>query len=294
MKSPVVSSLAAVLVLGGLSLAVALALVHPSPASAQRPEDASAPADTEQEARALFEAGRIAYENGRFADALPSFTRAFELTGRPALIFNIGQCLDRLGRSAEAADAYRRFLTAVPDAPNRNFLEGRLAILDAEAARATRAAPVERDAPDAQPSDTQPSDTQPSDTQPSDTEATAPTRALAVTPADATRATATDDTPLVAAVVLLGLGAAVGVAALGTGLAAEARHAALEADCPGRVCAPELAPGIDELRTLGLATDALLGVGGALLLSGAVTLVVHLVQPRATMRAAGPGLRIAF
>ncbi len=89
----------------------------------------------EEEARTLFEAGRIAFEDGRFADALASFQRAFDLSNRPLLLFNIGACLDRLQRNAEAIEAFEHYLRAQPEASNRPEVEARVRELRAGAER---------------------------------------------------------------------------------------------------------------------------------------------------------------
>jgi tetratricopeptide (TPR) repeat protein len=80
----------------------------------------------EAEARANFEAGRIAFVDGRFADALPYFERAHELTGRPELLYNIGVCRDRIGHDVGALEAFEAYLAAIPDAANRSEVEQRI------------------------------------------------------------------------------------------------------------------------------------------------------------------------
>ena len=89
----------------------------------------------EQEARTLFEAGRLAFEDGRFEDALDSFQRAHRLSNRPILLFNIGACLDRLQRHREAVEAFERYLTEQPEASNRSEVESRVRELRAAAER---------------------------------------------------------------------------------------------------------------------------------------------------------------
>lgn len=81
------------------------------------------------EARALFEAGRAAYSDGRFEDALGHFRRAHELSDRPRLLFNIANTAERLRRDEQALDAYERYLEQVPDAENRAFVEERITAL---------------------------------------------------------------------------------------------------------------------------------------------------------------------
>jgi tetratricopeptide (TPR) repeat protein len=89
----------------------------------------------ELEARTLFEAGRLAFEDGRFEDALASFERAHRLSNRSLLLFNIGACLDRLQRHAEAIDAFERYLEAQPEAANRAEVEARVGQMRAAAER---------------------------------------------------------------------------------------------------------------------------------------------------------------
>jgi tetratricopeptide (TPR) repeat protein len=91
---------------------------------------AGAQVDSENaEARALFEAGRTAYDAGRFGSALDSFRRAYELSARPALLFNMGSAAERLRRDAEALDYYERYLRDVPSAENRELVQSRIEFL---------------------------------------------------------------------------------------------------------------------------------------------------------------------
>ena len=128
------------------AFALALGLLSASarPVEAQREGRPTATAD--DEARALYDAGVMAYSNGRFADALGRFDEAYRLSHRPALLFNIASCEDRLRRDRDALDDYRRYLEAVPDAGNRPFVEERIRFLEsavsAAPAPAASAAPV--------------------------------------------------------------------------------------------------------------------------------------------------------
>jgi tetratricopeptide (TPR) repeat protein len=83
----------------------------------------------EEEARTLFEAGRMAFADGRFGDALHSFQRSFALSDRPVLLFNIGTSFDRLQQKAEAIEAFESYLERIPDAHNRGEVESRIASL---------------------------------------------------------------------------------------------------------------------------------------------------------------------
>lgn len=88
--------------LGGWALSLVLLA---SPASAQ---------NEVAEARALFQAGEAAVEAGRWADAVDSFRRAYELSNVPAALFNLGYALRALGRHREARDAFAELLREHP------------------------------------------------------------------------------------------------------------------------------------------------------------------------------------
>jgi len=88
------------------------------------------------EAHALFQAGRTAYTDGRFEAALGYFRQAYELSHRSELLYNIGQCEDRLRHDAEAVAVFEQFLAAVPETPQRAEVTARLAILRASVERA--------------------------------------------------------------------------------------------------------------------------------------------------------------
>lgn len=101
------------------------------PVNAQVPDSSR-----DEEARRLFQAGQIAYEDARYADALGYFERSYELSQRPELLFNIGQTADRLRDDERAIAAFERYVELLPDAENRRQVEVRLDILR------TRSTPV--------------------------------------------------------------------------------------------------------------------------------------------------------
>lgn len=68
----------------------------------------------DEEARGLFNAGMSAFEDARFEDALGYFRRAYELSGRVELLYNVGTAADRLRRDEEALEAFEAFLQGVP------------------------------------------------------------------------------------------------------------------------------------------------------------------------------------
>lgn len=108
------------LVLVGLALPLA-------PASVGRAQPTSEGGDVE--ARALFDAGEVAFREGRFDDALADFQAAYDRSPRPLLLFNIGTAADRLRRDAVALDAFERYLAALPEAPNAVEVRARVEVL---------------------------------------------------------------------------------------------------------------------------------------------------------------------
>jgi tetratricopeptide (TPR) repeat protein len=101
----------------------------------------------DEEARGLFSAGKVAYEEGRYEDALEHFQRAHGLSGRPELLYNVGQSLDRLRRDREAVEALRRFLEEVPDTPHRKQVGARIRALEDAIERRERGDDVEPSSP---------------------------------------------------------------------------------------------------------------------------------------------------
>ncbi len=77
----------------------------------------------EQAARAHYELGLTHYHLGQFDDAANEFKKAYELSKKPKLMFNIAQALRLGGHHSEAVYFYRTYLRLVPDAPNRSDVE---------------------------------------------------------------------------------------------------------------------------------------------------------------------------
>ena len=85
-------------------------------------------AAADQRAKDLFAKGDSAYAEGRYEEALASFQEAFTLSGRPQLLFNVSNALERLGRYADAVDALEKYL-ASGKAKDRDVVQKRLANL---------------------------------------------------------------------------------------------------------------------------------------------------------------------
>ena len=108
------------------------------------PDPTAPDASRDREARGLFEAGEEAFRAGRYADALDYFRRAHTLSGRAALLYNVGVAADRVRRDDEAIEAFERYLRESPaTVSNRTEVESRLhALREVRAQRVGAGTPV--------------------------------------------------------------------------------------------------------------------------------------------------------
>jgi len=93
-----------------MNLAVAYAIT----ASVAHAQDTAA--EDQERAKVLFAQGQAFYESGRFEEAVQALSLAYDLSGKPLLLFNLTAPLERLGRWPEALEAlegYRPY--AKPD-----------------------------------------------------------------------------------------------------------------------------------------------------------------------------------
>jgi tetratricopeptide (TPR) repeat protein len=102
----------------------------PAAAPAAASESSGAAGGSDEVARGLFQAGKAAYEAGNYSEALGFFQQAHARSGRPELLFNIGQAADRLRQDEKAIEALRAYLAQLPDAPNRVEVEARIRALE--------------------------------------------------------------------------------------------------------------------------------------------------------------------
>lgn len=90
----------------------------------------------EKEARALFKEGNALIDRGSYVDALDRFNRAYARWPNPKILLNIATSLRQLGRWAEAADAYSRYLKDSGADPKRQAeVESVIRELDAKVGR---------------------------------------------------------------------------------------------------------------------------------------------------------------
>lgn len=114
-------------------LLVALFALAPGPAvGAELTDEAKA------QARVKFSEGNAAYEQGNFREALKFFEAAYRLAPLPGFLFNVAQCHRQLGDFAQAASAYRRYLSLSEKEPaNAAMVKDLIAEMDSNARQQT-------------------------------------------------------------------------------------------------------------------------------------------------------------
>jgi hypothetical protein len=95
---------------------------------------AEAQTDPMEEARVHFERAVGLFEAGDLRAALVEFERAYALSSRPSLLFNLGATHQALHEYPEAIDALRRFLAATEGQRSRQRTEAERAAAGAAAA----------------------------------------------------------------------------------------------------------------------------------------------------------------
>ncbi|MBN8611414.1 MAG: tetratricopeptide repeat protein [Deltaproteobacteria bacterium] len=252
----------------GSAVWVLLALA-PSPTAAQETPApvASAPvappageqvtrdeAGAEAEARALYAAAQAAFHEGRFENSLQYFQRAYELTRRPALLYNLGVTYDRMRRDDEALAAFEQYLREEPDAENVREVEGRVAVLRQALARTT---------------DTQ---TTPAETTPvaaTPVERTPPVEREIARPDPTLIVAAPSNDPGPAPWIVVGIGGAAVVTGAVLLAVAAADVAAVEGASPGTHWS-EVRGAYERSEAESIAGGVLLGVGAAAAVAGVV------------------------
>lgn len=113
-----------------------------APAETQVSETVQVSEEDDRRARIHFESGRQYFDEGEYERAVDEFTRAFELSHRPALLMNIANAQERLGRYTEAADLMQQYHDQAEDTvPTRDVLVRRIANLRARAERVAAGQP---------------------------------------------------------------------------------------------------------------------------------------------------------
>jgi hypothetical protein len=138
----ILSSLA---VLGAASTVSAKPKRKPTASRSSKPKE---PPQTpeQQEADRHFKSGVTLYQEGKYAEALAEFQRAYETAPHPLVLYNIAGCYRELSNYAESVKFSRRFLAEGKGVVSANRLAAAQSELDgvlARIARITVSVPVE-------------------------------------------------------------------------------------------------------------------------------------------------------
>lgn len=91
-----------------------------------RPSEAAAPPETEDDPAALFSQAETLYLEGRYEETIEILEALIETHEEPILRFNLGRAYESAGLLDPAIDAYRQYLEAAQDAPDRASVEARI------------------------------------------------------------------------------------------------------------------------------------------------------------------------
>lgn len=221
---------------------------------------ARAAGENVEQAKAYFNAGVEAYDQGKYEVALREFQHAHALSHSPALYFNMAACEEHMDHFQAAALLLRQYLIEKPEADDRANVELRIKSLEERDERLHKM------------------------TEPGPT----------VKPVPSTMTPTGEAKPrLKYTWVMLGVTGAVGASAIGVGAYTVAHHSDLKNGCGNTVagCTPSQ---INGLKSAAVATDVLIGVAAA---AAAVTIVFAVLETRKghahAERAEAPG-RVAF
>jgi tetratricopeptide (TPR) repeat protein len=217
----------------------------------------SAPPE-EEAARVHFLSGQAYYDQAAYADALREFNEAYRISNRPALLYNVALCYERLDKFSEAIVSMQQYLDASPKAEDRASVEARIERLKEREKRAVVAQPSPAPA------------------------------AAAVTP-PAVPSGASPPRRRVATWVVGGLGLGLLVGALASGIVAKKDFDSLKKDCGGFNCDPSQVPDAASRRSAGnaasIATDVLWPIGTAAVVAAIVLVFVEGRKPPEKRRA---------
>jgi len=109
-----------------LLAAGAVLLVTCATATAQQSPDSDKDKD---KARLYFKLGEKYYAEKKYEAALEAFQRAQTLTPTAYMHYNMGRCLEQMGRPKQAARQYERLLEKKPDFADRAAVEAKIRAL---------------------------------------------------------------------------------------------------------------------------------------------------------------------
>lgn len=121
--------LGALFLVAALTLSVGLTLAPKAAAAANATADA----------KAAYDRGTVHFKARDFGAALADFEKAYKLDPSPVLLYNIARCHEEMGEVDKAKANFTAYLKRVPNAPDRADVERRIRVMEAVAARTSRA-----------------------------------------------------------------------------------------------------------------------------------------------------------
>jgi tetratricopeptide (TPR) repeat protein len=83
-------------------------------------------------AKRFFDTGTLLYDRGDFTEAAREFERAYAEAPLPDFLYNIATAYDKGGERKKAADAYRKYAAAMPEAKESVVARKRADVLESE------------------------------------------------------------------------------------------------------------------------------------------------------------------
>lgn len=100
------------------------------------------PANALQKAQTAFDQAQVSYLQGKYDEAAQGFQDAYAARSFPQFLYNVGASFHMKGKKTSdpeayqnAVDAYRRYLAADPQAPDKAKVEKAIAVLEDEIKR---------------------------------------------------------------------------------------------------------------------------------------------------------------
>jgi tetratricopeptide (TPR) repeat protein len=215
-----------------------------------------------QKAKAYFDAGVVAYDQGKYEVALQEFQHAHAMSHSAALYFNMAACEEHMDHFQAASLLLRQYLIEKPEADDRANVELRVKSLEERDERLHKMTSEPGEIKQQQPPivvTTAPPPTKPK-------------------------------LHLKYTWVLLGTTAAAGAAAIGVGAYTVAHHSDLKSGC-GATAAGCSSSQISGLKSTAIATDVLIGVTAA---AAVATIAFAVIESRKGRAHAQAPSRVAF
>jgi tetratricopeptide (TPR) repeat protein len=224
---------------------------------------AAAQSDDEN-ARIHFESGAAYLKQSDNENALREFQAAYALSKRPALLLNIANVYERMGKPSEAVGALSKYLDEDPKTPDRTTVETRITNLKKRAE-------------------------QPSSTPPPPSASAAPPIASAAPPPAPSAPRSMEPAPVGSpnrgpAYIAFGVGGAAAIGAVVTGLVAKGKFSDAENACKP-TCSDNT---VSSIKSMALVSDILTGVAVAGVGVGAV--LFFTAKPSSETSGAAPTL----